>query len=125
MTKAVAKPDSRAKALAGMTKAELVKTIKSLDKRQTTLLNKLADLGAKLLWPHSQPGVVWLRDVDGTGSMHPCAEGDDGAVAYTPVLPPEDDAAKPYLDDRPVTERPLTGTAGEPGSQVFPWTEQK
>ncbi len=36
------KPDSRAKALAGMTKAELVKTIKALDRRQTTLLNKAA-----------------------------------------------------------------------------------
>lgn len=26
--------------------------------------------------------VVWLRDVDGTGSMQPCAKGDPGAVRY-------------------------------------------
>ena len=32
---------------------------------------------------------VWLRDLDGTGSMHVCAEGDLGAVLYRPA------AAKP------------------------------
>lgn len=26
---------------------------------------------------------VWLRDLDGTGSMHPCAPADEGAVEYT------------------------------------------
>lgn len=46
MTKAPKTPDSRAKALAGMTKAELIKTIKSLDKRQTALLNQVARLTA-------------------------------------------------------------------------------
>lgn len=25
---------------------------------------------------------VWLRDIDGTGSMHVCAKGDPGAVEY-------------------------------------------
>lgn len=25
---------------------------------------------------------VWLRDEDGTGSMHPCSKGDPGAVRY-------------------------------------------
>lgn len=40
------KPDSRAKALAGMTKAELVKTVKQLDARQTKLLNQIAELQA-------------------------------------------------------------------------------
>lgn len=28
--------------------------------------------------------VVYLRDLDGTGSMHVCAKGDPGAVAYVP-----------------------------------------
>lgn len=41
MTKTPKKPDSRAKALAAMTKAELVKTIKALDRRQTQLLNEI------------------------------------------------------------------------------------
>lgn len=26
--------------------------------------------------------VVWLRDLDGTGSMHPCAPHDPGAIRY-------------------------------------------
>lgn len=46
MTKAPKKSDSRAKALAGMTKAELVRTVKQLDKRQTALLNEIAALKA-------------------------------------------------------------------------------
>lgn len=25
--------------------------------------------------------IAWLRDVDGTGSLHPCSEGDPGAIA--------------------------------------------
>lgn len=29
--------------------------------------------------------VVWLRDLDGTGSMHPAAKGDPGAVMYVPA----------------------------------------
>lgn len=29
--------------------------------------------------------VVFLRDVDGTGSLHPCLKGDPGAIAYVPV----------------------------------------
>jgi len=39
--------------------------------------------------PDTQPTcveTVWLRDLDGTGSMHPCAEGDPGAVEYVPAL---------------------------------------
>lgn len=48
MTKAPKKTDSRAKALAGMTKPELVKTIKALDRKQTTLLNRIAHLENQL-----------------------------------------------------------------------------
>ena len=29
--------------------------------------------------------LVYLRDLDGTGSMHVCASGDDGAIAYAPA----------------------------------------
>lgn len=29
--------------------------------------------------------IIYMRDLDGTGSMHPCLEGDPGAVAYEPV----------------------------------------
>lgn len=29
--------------------------------------------------------VTFLRDVDGTGSLHPCGEGDPGAIAYVPA----------------------------------------
>lgn len=29
--------------------------------------------------------VVYLRDVDGTGSLHPCSKGDEGAIAYVPA----------------------------------------
>lgn len=29
---------------------------------------------------------IWLRDVDGTGSMHPCAKGDPGAIEYVPAI---------------------------------------
>lgn len=29
--------------------------------------------------------VVYLRDLDGTGSMHPCSKGDPGAIAYYPL----------------------------------------
>lgn len=38
------KQDTRAQALAAMTKAELVKTIKTLDRRQTSLLNRIEKL---------------------------------------------------------------------------------
>ena len=31
--------------------------------------------------------LVYLRDLDGTGSMHICASGDDGAIAYAPASP--------------------------------------
>lgn len=44
MTKAPKKDDTRAKALAAMTKPELLKTIKALDKRQTALLNEISSL---------------------------------------------------------------------------------
>lgn len=26
--------------------------------------------------------IAWLRDLDGTGSLHPCAEGDSGAIEF-------------------------------------------
>lgn len=44
MTKTPKQADSRAKALAGMNKAELIKTIKALDRKQTQLLNELAQV---------------------------------------------------------------------------------
>lgn len=28
--------------------------------------------------------IAWLRDLDGTGSLHACAEGDPGAIAVAP-----------------------------------------
>lgn len=28
------------------------------------------------------PARIWARDLDGTGSMHPCAKGDPGAVEF-------------------------------------------
>ena len=31
--------------------------------------------------------IVYLRDLDGSGSMHVCAEGDKGAVAYMTTRP--------------------------------------
>ena len=30
--------------------------------------------------------LVYLRDLDGTGSMHVCASGDGGAIAYAPAV---------------------------------------
>lgn len=30
--------------------------------------------------------VVYLRDVDGTGSLHPCSKGDPGALPHVPAL---------------------------------------
>lgn len=29
--------------------------------------------------------VIFMRDVDGTGSLHPCSKGDPGAMAYVPA----------------------------------------
>lgn len=29
--------------------------------------------------------VIYMRDVDGTGSLHPCSKGDPGALAYVPA----------------------------------------
>lgn len=37
---------------------------------------------------------VYLRDLDGTGSMHVCAKGDPGAVEYVPVWQPIETAPK-------------------------------
>ena len=30
--------------------------------------------------------IIYMRDLDGTGSMHPCLKGDPGAVAYCPLV---------------------------------------
>jgi hypothetical protein len=38
--------------------------------------------------------IVYLRDVDGTGSMHPCAKGDPGAVEFVSVA----QTPRPYFD---------------------------
>lgn len=32
--------------------------------------------------------LVYLRDLDGTGSMHVCSKGDPGAIAYAPAALP-------------------------------------
>lgn len=32
--------------------------------------------------------IVYLRDLDGTGSMHVCSKGDPGAIAYAPAALP-------------------------------------
>ena len=29
--------------------------------------------------------VAWLRDIDGTGSLHPCAKSDPGAIEFRPA----------------------------------------
>lgn len=29
---------------------------------------------------------VWLRDLDGTGSLHPCMPDDEGAIEFAPVM---------------------------------------
>ena len=29
--------------------------------------------------------LVYLRDIDGTGSLHPCLKGDPGAIAFVPL----------------------------------------
>lgn len=36
--------------------------------------------------------IVWLRDLDGTGSMHPCTPHCSGAISYVP-----DDSITPDL----------------------------
>lgn len=54
MSKAPKQENTRAKALAGMTKAELIKTVKALDRRQTALLNELA----RLARPETKPDDV-------------------------------------------------------------------
>lgn len=48
MTKAPKPADSRAKALQAMNKGELIKTIKALDRKQTTLLNRIAMLEGRI-----------------------------------------------------------------------------
>lgn len=49
MTKSkIKKPDSRAKALHAMNRATLIHTVQTLDKRQVTLLNKIAKLEAQI-----------------------------------------------------------------------------
>lgn len=45
--------DSRATALAGMNKTELIRTIKALDKRQTKLLNELAEQNRRVAEFHA------------------------------------------------------------------------
>jgi hypothetical protein len=41
-------------------------------------------------------GAAYLRDLDGTGSMHVCAKGDPGAVEYTPTAAPAGEAVAIY-----------------------------
>lgn len=88
MTKAPKKPDSRAKALAGMTKAELVRTVKQLDARQTKLLNEIATLKASAVYSPellAAAGVVAGRlspiskELPSTDFGGPKADGNYGA----------------------------------------------
>ena len=41
------------------------------------------------LWPTGQANgnapVVFMRDIDGTGSLHPALKGDPGALVYVPA----------------------------------------
>ena len=66
MTKVPRKPDSRAKALAAMTKAELIKTIRQLDTRQTKLLNEIATLTGRVASMSLEPSALQL------GASHVC-----------------------------------------------------
>lgn len=34
--------------------------------------------------------VIYLRDLDGTGSLHLCDKGDEGALVYVPAKSAED-----------------------------------
>lgn len=79
MTKAPKKPDSRAKALAGMNKAELIKTIKQLDTRQTKLLNEIAQLRA------DQP--------------LPAAPANDGVPAYVVIRAKASEELPPHSSE--------------------------
>lgn len=36
-----------------------------------------------ILAEREERDIVYLRDLDGTGSMHPCLEGDPGAIPYS------------------------------------------
>lgn len=62
--------------------------------RETKLLNnRVMDtaerLGDTYLTGKNPLGTVWLRDVDGSGSLHPCAKGDPGAAAYGMYIEPD------------------------------------
>ena len=61
--------------------------------------------------------TVYLRDIDGSGSLHVCRKGDTGAIEFTPTPPtpadPVREAAKvllPWLDagNWQVTEGPYS-----------------
>lgn len=72
------------------TKAELIRTVKTLSARETKHLNTIAKLqrvaddatALVAALDVDGTGTIWLRDVDGSGSLHPCARDDKGAVAY-------------------------------------------
>lgn len=97
----------RTEALARMGKPELLKTVKTLDKRVTKLLNELETARGN---PHPMAGsvVIYCRDLDGTGSMHSCDKLSPGAIAFVPLSPqqyeqlqfagvPRDEASKPPI----------------------------
>ncbi len=70
--------DPRNEALQRMTKAELVKTVKTLDKKQTTLLNRIAKLLAdtKPRMPDSsEPVAANFADQDAVKSSFPWEQG--------------------------------------------------
>lgn len=84
----------RNEALARMGKAELLKTVKTLDLRVTKLLNQLArksDLVAT-------DNVVWLKNAQGLdGVMMLCARDEVGAVGFVPLSPQQYVASKPPI----------------------------
>lgn len=62
--------------------------------------------------------IAWLRDVDGTGSLHPCAEGDAGAIpVYSDeALDAKDDEIERLRDDKVS----LLGQVQNPGLPEHP-----
>ena len=45
-------------------------------------------------------GSVYLRDLDGTGSLHVCAEGDPGAIEFVPAAIATDQAERDRLANK-------------------------
>ncbi len=61
----------RREALARMTKAELVKTVLTLDARQTKLLNEIAGLRSQLVTATDTSGAETMRGARDIGMVFP------------------------------------------------------